>query len=62
MAKVSRKESFTKAKIDSEDGTITEYLKDDTKVYKIYDLLNRWNGVENVNISISTDDEIPSEE
>lgn len=62
MAKISRSEKFSKATINSEDMTITEYVKDDTKVYKIDDLLSRWNGIENINISIAVDNEIPSEE
>ena len=62
MAKSCRSEKFSKCTIDREDGTITEYLKDTTNVYKIDDLLTRWNGIENVSISISTDDEIPSVE
>lgn len=62
MAKASRAEKYSKATIDREGGTITEYLKDETKVYNIDDILTRWNGVENISISISTDDELPSVE
>ena len=33
MAKSSKSEKFSKAVINSVDGTITEYLKDTTNVY-----------------------------
>lgn len=62
MAKSARSEKFTKATIDKEDGTITEFLKDITNVYKISDLISRWNGIDNISITFSTDEEIPSDE
>lgn len=62
MAKIGHTEKYTKAVINEDDRTITEILKDTTNVYSIDELLARWNNIENVSISISTDDEIPSKE
>lgn len=62
MAKTTRATAFSKAVINTDDMTITEYNKDDTKVYSIEKLLSEWNGVKGISLTIKQDSEIPSEE
>lgn len=62
MAKLSRSTSFKGAVICKEDMTITEYLKDNTKVYSLNKLISDWDGVEGISLTIKQDDEIPSDE
>lgn len=62
MAKTTKATAFSKAVINTDDMTITEYIKDDTKVYSIEKLLSEWNGVEGISLTIKQDSEIPSEE
>ena len=62
MAKIKRSENYSKATINITDDTIVETTKDDCKVYSLQDFLKRWDKVENINISISTDDELPEME
>lgn len=65
MAKNSFKTSFTKAQITVEDGKyiITEYNKDDTKVYDLSAVLDGLVGVEGLSLSINKDTELtPIEE
>jgi len=62
MAKTTKATAFSKAVINTDDMTITEYVKDDTKVYSIKKLLSEWNGVEGISLTIKQDSEIPSEE
>jgi hypothetical protein len=58
MAKKNLGETYSKAKIDKEAGTITEYLKDETNVYSIQELIDRWDGIEGITLSIKKDDTI----
>lgn len=60
MAKAYKSEKYTKAMINLEDKTITEVTKDDCIIYSLEELLKRWDGIENISISLSTDEEIPS--
>lgn len=62
MAKSNRTVTYTKAVIDKEAGTITEYLKDGENVYYIENILDTWDGVQGVSITIKKDEELPSEE
>lgn len=62
MAKVSKSMSFKNAVIDLENNTITEFTKDDTKVYGLRDVLKTWNGIEGISVSIKQEDEMPSAE
>lgn len=62
MAKTTKTTSFSKAVISTNDMTITEYNKDDTKVYSIEKLLSEWNGIEGISLTIKQDSDIPSEE
>ena len=58
MAKKNLTETYSKAKIDKKAGTITEFLKDETNVYKIEDILSAWDGVGGITLTIKKDDEI----
>lgn len=59
MAKKNSGETYNKATIDKEAGTITEYLpKEEVNVYSINDLIDRWNGIEGITLSIKKDDTI----
>jgi hypothetical protein len=58
MAKKNSTETYSKATINVAEGTITEYLKDETNVYRISDILDNWNGVEGVTLTIKKDDTI----
>lgn len=64
MAKSTKTVSFSKAtlEVDNENDviTITEYTKDETKVYDFLKILKEWNGIENISLSIKMDDEIES--
>lgn len=62
MAKVSKSASFKNAVINKEDMTITEYTKDDTKVYSLEKLLADWDGIECISLTIKQDDELPADE
>lgn len=54
--------SFKNAVIDLENNTITEFTKDDTKVYGLRDVLKTWDGIEGISVSIKQEDEMPSAE
>lgn len=43
-----------------EDMTITEYNKEDVKVYSLKRLLKEWNGIDNVSLTLKLDDQIPA--
>lgn len=64
MAKKSMSTKFVKATITEEtvEGkkqlVITEYLKDDTKVYLLTEELVKFLGVEGISLTIATDVEI----
>lgn len=62
MAKVSKSASFKNAVINKEEMTITEYTKDDTKVYNLGKLLEEWDGIECISLTIKQDDELPADE
>ena len=52
MAKVLKSESFENAIINTRDMTITEFENDSVKCYSLKELLNRWDGVVGVTLSI----------
>jgi hypothetical protein len=58
MAKESRQISFKNAVICVEDNTITEYLKDETKVYDLKKVLSDWNGIEGINFTLKQEDDV----
>lgn len=62
MAKASKSIAFKNAVIDKEEGTITEFTKDDTKVYSIEKLLEDWDQIEGISLTIKQDDDVPADE
>ena len=62
MAKASKSIAFKNAVIDKAEGTITEFTKDDTKVYFIEKLLEDWDQVEGISLTIKQDDDVPADE
>jgi len=62
MAKASKSIAFKNAVIDKAEGTITEFTKDDTKVYSIEKLLEDWDQVEGISLTIKQDDDVPADE
>lgn len=50
------------ATISLEDGTVTEYTKDETRTYNIRKILEDWDQVDGVSITIKQDDEVPADE
>ncbi|MBC5688200.1 YonK family protein [Mediterraneibacter sp. NSJ-55] len=61
MAKFTKSTTFKNAVIDLDEETITEFTKDDTRVYSLKKLLKDWDGVEGISITIKQDDEIPED-
>lgn len=62
MAKSNKTVTYSKAVIDKAAGTITERLKDYENVYYIENILDAWDGIEGISITIKKDEELPSEE
>lgn len=62
MAKASKSIAFKNAVIDKAEGTITEFTKDDTKVYSIEKLLEDWDQTEGISLIIKQDDDVPADE
>ena len=62
MAKASKSIAFKNAVNDKTEGTITEFTKDDTKVYSIEKLLEDWNQIEGIALTIKQDDDVPADE
>lgn len=62
MAKTSKSIAFKNATIDKAEGTITEFTKDDTKVYSIEKLLEDWDQIEGISLTIKQDDDVPADE
>lgn len=58
MAKFSNKNTFTNATIDLKDNVIIEYTKEDTKVYNLRKILEQWDGVEGISLTIAKTAEI----
>ena len=50
--------TFKNAKIDSEKMTITEVTKDDEYVFDLNEVLDQWNGIEGITVTIKKDEEI----
>lgn len=63
MAKKTLNMAFTKAEIfiDGEDLFVVEKLKEEEKIYNLSDVLKSLEGIDNLNIKISYDNEIPTE-
>lgn len=62
MAKASKSIAFKNAVIDKTERTITEFTKDDTKVYSIEKLLEDWDQIEGISLTIKQDDDVPADE
>ena len=62
MAKASKSIAFKNAVIDKTEGTITEFTKDDTKVYSLDKLIEDWDGIEGISIVIKKDADVPTDE
>lgn len=52
MADLVQSETFTNAIIDVDDLTLTEYGEESVKVYSIYELLRRWDGIVGITLTI----------
>lgn len=62
MAKASKSIAFKNAVIDKAEGTITEFTKDDTKVYSLDKVIEEWDGIEGISLTIKQDDDVPADE
>ena len=62
MAKASKSIAFKNAVIDKAEGTITEFTKDDTKVYSLDKLIEDWDGIEGISIVMKKDADVPADE
>lgn len=62
MAKKSKTIAFKNATINKEDMTITEYNKDDVKTYSIKKLIEEWDGIDGISLTIKQDDDVPADE
>lgn len=60
MAKKSKSVAFKNATISMKDMTITEYVKDETKAYSLKKVLEEWDGIDNISLTLKIEDEIPS--
>ena len=58
MAKLTKAINFKNATISVKDGTITEYLKDQTNVYKLENIFKDWDNIEGINFTLKQDDEL----
>ena len=47
---------------DFQRKTFTEFTKDDTKVYSIEKLLEDWDKIEGISLTIKQDDDVPADE
>ena len=61
MATRERREEYLHATIDTSDMTVTEYTSDGTRTYSIREILDRWNGVSDIEIKICHTVELPAD-
>lgn len=61
MAKASKSINFKNAEINKAKNLIIEVTKDDTKYYSLSKLIDEWDGIEGINITIKKDDEVESD-
>ena len=59
MANTVRSERFVNATIDLTDMTITEYNDDGAEIFSINEMLNRWDGVPCVTLTICSSVPLP---
>ena len=60
MAQINKSVTFKNAVIDMVDRTITEYLKDDVKTYKLDDVLADWDQVSGISLALKQSDDLPA--
>ena len=58
MAKQSMSIAFKNAMIDKENDLITETSKDEVKYYKLSEIIDKWNHIEGVSITIKKEDDL----
>lgn len=62
MALLERREEYSHATIDTSDMTVTEYTHDGAHTYSIREILDRWNGIPDIEIKIRQKEELPTDE
>lgn len=62
MAKFSSKNTFTNAVLNLDEMTITEFTKDEVKVYDLQKILQQWDGVDGISLTIAKTADITPDE
>lgn len=62
MAIRERREEYSHAIIDTSDMTVTEYTHDGARTYSIREILERWNGIPDIEINIRHKTDLPADE
>ena len=62
MAIRERREEYSHAIIDTSDMTVTEYTHDGARTYSIREILERWNGIPDIEINIRQKTDLPADE
>lgn len=62
MAIRERREEYSHATIDTSDMTVTEYTHNGARTYSIREILERWNGLPDIEISIRQEVNLPVDE
>lgn len=62
MAKKTKSIAFKNATISIDDMTITEFTKDDTKVYDLKKVLQDWDNINGISLTIKQDNDVPADE
>lgn len=62
MAKKTKSIAFKNAIINIDDMTITEFTKDDTKVYDLKKVLQDWDNIDGISLTIKQDNDVPADE
>lgn len=62
MAKKTKSIAFKNATINIDDMTITEFTKDDTKVYDLKKVLQDWDDIDGISLTIKQDNDVPADE
>lgn len=62
MAKKTKSIAFKNATISIDDMTITEFTKDDTKVYDLKKVLQDWDNIDGISLTIKQDNDVPADE
>ena len=62
MAKKTKSIAFKNATINIDDMTSTEFTKDDTKVYDLKKVLQDWDNIDGISLTIKQDNDVPADE